>query len=115
MARSLKKAPTRSCWRRTASTPTCTTASSPDERCWKKRCKRFEITNNRKHPPHPVGTGGGCEDGWGPCACPSCGLRSVGLTKTRTNRVATERDRHKAPASTPPLPLSLQNAERLHC
>jgi len=38
-------------------------------------------------------------------------VRFIGLTQARTNRVVT-RDRHKAPTSTPPFPLSLQGAER---
>src|SRR5712692_5272496 len=47
----------------------------------------------------PVGTRGGCGAGGGPCACP--GGNAV---QSHPNQ-----DKHKAPSSTPPRPLSLQD------
>ena len=50
--------------------------------------------------------------GWGPSACPSSGHGdSFGFINLHQNRAAT-RDRHKAPARPPLLPLSLQDRGR---
>src|SRR5713101_3463932 len=55
----------------------------------------------------PVGTRGGCGVGWGPCACPGGNAIQWGLRGA--NRSHPNQDKHKAPSSTPPHPLSLQD------
>src|SRR5947209_6633241 len=57
-----------------------------------------------------VGTRGGCGAGWGPCACPGGNAIPWGLHGA--NRSQPNQDKHKAPSSTPPRPLSLQDEER---
>src|SRR5947209_5603547 len=52
-----------------------------------------------KRHPHLVGTGGGCEEGWGPCACPRAEATRWHY-ESRTNRVATRT------GTRPPHPLS---------
>ena len=60
----------------------------------------------------PVGTGGGCGEGKGPGACPAGQGRGViGQCVTNPNESGCDEDRHQAPASAPPLPLSLQGGE----
>src|SRR5260221_5349126 len=57
--------------------------------------------------PRPVGTRGGCGAGWGPGACPAGNASQWGLrgaTRSHPNQ-----DKHQAPSSTPPRPLSLQD------
>src|SRR5258708_33307884 len=56
----------------------------------------------------PVGTRGGCGAGWGPCACPRWG--AICLLHAIRNGSRCQQDKHKAPSSTPPRPLSLQDA-----
>ncbi len=60
--------------------------------------------------PRPVGTRGGCGAGWGPCACPWSLFDSSGFREARWSH--SDEDKHKAPSSTPPRPLSLQDAGR---
>src|SRR5712692_11796336 len=55
----------------------------------------------------PVGTRGGCGAGWRPCACPGGNALHWGLCGA--NRSHPNQDKHKAPSSTPPRPLSLQD------
>src|SRR5713226_6368521 len=55
----------------------------------------------------PVGTRGGCGAGWRPCACPGGNALQWGLCGA--NRSHPNQDKHKAPSSTPPRPLSLQD------
>ena len=56
--------------------------------------------------PRPVGTRGGCGDGWGPCACPDGNTIRQGFREAAWSH--SDEDKHKAPSSTPPRPLSLQ-------
>jgi hypothetical protein len=51
----------------------------------------------------PVGTRGGCGDGRGPGACPR--PHRVGMGRPMMSPI---QDKHQAPVSTPPCPLSLQ-------
>src|SRR6266851_5580672 len=55
----------------------------------------------------PVGTRGGCGAGWGPGACPGGNAIQWGLRGAQ--RSHPNQDKHKAPSSTPPRPLSLQD------
>src|SRR6266852_7442103 len=55
----------------------------------------------------PVGTRGGCGAGWGPGACPGGNASQWGLRGAQ--RSPPNEDKHKAPSSTPPRPLSLQD------
>src|SRR5229473_2883116 len=55
----------------------------------------------------PVGTRGGCGAGWGPCACPGGNAIQWGLCGAQ--RSHPNQDKHKAPSSTLPRPLSLQD------
>src|SRR5712692_6790786 len=55
-----------------------------------------------------VGTRGGCGAGWGPCACPGGNAIHGGLCGA--TRPHPNEDKHKAPSSPPPRPLSLQDA-----
>ncbi|MGH2496730.1 MAG: replicative DNA helicase [Ktedonobacteraceae bacterium] len=57
----------------------------------------------------PVGTRGGWEDGWGPCACPRDSMIRVGLREAEW--YTPDKDKHKAPTSTLPHPLSLQSTD----
>ena len=54
----------------------------------------------------PVGTRGGCGEGWGPCACPGGNTICQGFREAAWSH--SDEDKHKAPSSTPPRPLSLQ-------
>ena len=68
----------------------------------------------------PVGTRGGCGEGWGPCACPrGIAIRLGSIVSRRgvssnLNESRCHEDKHQAPSSTQPLSLSLQDAERFH-
>src|SRR5258708_224484 len=55
----------------------------------------------------PVGTRGGCGAGWGPGACPGGNAIQWGLRGA--HRSHPNQDKHQAPSSTPPRPLSLQD------
>src|SRR5260370_38479359 len=55
----------------------------------------------------PVGTRGGCGAGWGPGACPGGNAIQWGLRGAQ--RSHPNEDKHQAPSSTPPRPLSLQD------
>src|SRR5712692_715880 len=55
----------------------------------------------------PVGTRGGCGAGWGPGACPGGNASQWGLRGAQ--RSHPNEDKHQAPSSTPPRPLSLQD------
>src|SRR5260221_2767338 len=55
----------------------------------------------------PVGTRGGCGDGWGPGACPDG--NAIHWRLRGANRSHPNEDKLKAPSSTPPLPLSVQD------
>src|SRR6266851_122833 len=55
----------------------------------------------------PVGTRGGCGAGWGPGACPGGNALQWGLRGAI--RSHPNEDKHQAPSSTPPRPLSLQD------
>src|SRR5260370_8719739 len=59
-----------------------------------------------------VGTRGGWGAGWGPCACPGGNAIQWGLRGA--NRSHPNQDKHKAPSSTPPRPLSLQDPGPQH-
>ncbi len=63
-----------------------------------------ECSNERSR---PVGTRGGCEVGRGPCACPR-GMK-IRLGSVRQHGHTPNEDKHKAPSSTQPRPLSLQD------
>ncbi len=62
---------------------------------------------------------GGCGEGWGPCACPDdiaipLGfMRHVGVSSDEgqgtPKEAQPEEDKHEAPTSTLPNPLSLQD------
>src|SRR6266567_2205358 len=39
-----------------------------------KRLQKDNLQNQGANAGHNVGTRGGGEDGWGPCACPACSL-----------------------------------------
>jgi hypothetical protein len=56
----------------------------------------------------PVGTRGGCGEGWGPGACPAGSAIQWGFRGA--NRSHPNQDKHQAHSSTPPRPLSLQDA-----
>src|SRR5229473_593066 len=60
----------------------------------------------------PVGTRGGCGAGWGPGACPGGNAIHWGLRGA--NRSHPNQDKHQAPSSTPPRPLSLQDPGPQH-
>jgi len=60
----------------------------------------------------PVGTRGGRGDGWGPGACPGRPTIRAGAVEALPDAVPTQ-DKHQAPSSTPPAPLSLQDAGAL--
>ena len=75
---------------------------------------------NRSHP-RPVGTRGGRGDGWGPCACPRRVMirmdsrdlqqdEDKGTEREILGESHSDEDKHKAPTSAPPHPLSLQDA-----
>src|SRR5713101_2683588 len=55
----------------------------------------------------PVGTRGGCGAGWGPGACP--GGNAIQWGFRGANRSYPNEDKHQAPSSTPPRPLSLHD------
>src|SRR5258708_22321799 len=56
---------------------------------------------------HSVGTRGRCGAGWGPGACP--GGNAIQWGFRGANRSPPNQDKHQAPSSTPPRPLSLQD------
>src|SRR5713226_15428 len=56
---------------------------------------------------HSVGTRGRCGAGWGPGACP--GGNAIQWGFRGANRSHPNQDKHQAPSSTPPRPLSLQD------
>src|SRR5215472_13178408 len=67
----------------------------------------IESGHGSRRPPRPVGTGGGCGDGWGPCACPGGHtLRWDAVTPTERTRARTGT---RPPHPPNPAPLSLQN------
>ncbi len=49
------------------------------------------------------------EDGWGPCACPRGSVIPLGLRVKEW--FTSDEDKHKAPTSTLPHPLSLQDED----
>src|SRR5258708_36440336 len=55
---------------------------------------------------------GRCGAGWGPCACPGGNASQWGFRGA--NRSHPNQDKHKAPSSTPPRPLSLQDPGPQH-
>src|SRR5579859_2143447 len=64
---------------------------------------------DQTHPtasPHPVGTRGGCEEGWGPCACPR--RYTSRLDIARTDRTCTRTGtRPPHPLNTAPCPYRM--------
>ncbi|HEU0002326.1 MAG TPA: hypothetical protein VFQ36_15590 [Ktedonobacteraceae bacterium] len=79
---------------------------------------RARLRNNPS--PRPVGTRGGRGVGWGPCACPAGNIIRTGshdpqqIAGKGTERgmpggSQLDEDKHKAPSSAPPRPLSLQD------
>src|SRR5579859_5409364 len=68
-----------------------------------------EGTSRYWHPGMSVGTGGGVEWMWGPCACPPRADVILRFTAFLTKRIATW-DKHKAPTHPHIHPLSLQNS-----
>src|ERR1700680_2249513 len=64
---------------------------------------------------HPVGTRGGCEEGWGPCACPRGNrirlgsVRPDGHTPTRTST------RPPHPPNPAPCPYRTVGTLASHC
>ena len=61
----------------------------------------------------PVGTRGGCGEGRGPGACPRRNTILLGSVQIPLGDVDPDEDKHQAPSSTQPLPLSLQDAGAL--
>src|SRR5581483_1467057 len=59
--------------------------------------------------PGSVGTRGGVGWRWGPCACPRAGTVLSAFSDGQRPALPTP-DKHKAPTSTPLIPLSLQEA-----
>src|SRR5579859_3125091 len=59
----------------------------------------------RQSVPDSVGTGGGCGEGWGPCACLLCEGDPVGFAKP--GRIVWRRGQAQGPTLPRILPLSL--------
>src|SRR5581483_1603215 len=58
--------------------------------------------------PRPVGTRGGCGEGRGPGACPCCHAILLEV-HAMPKGLSPDEDKHQAPSSTQPHPLSLQD------
>src|SRR5581483_3652635 len=63
-----------------------------------------------------VGTRGGCGEGWGPCACPHGIMILLRCDEMRREvrepgEACRHEDKHQTPASSPLIPLSLQDGD----
>src|SRR6266566_5093759 len=54
-----------------------------------KRLQKDNLQNQGANAGHNVGTRGGGEDGWGPCACPMCLIVAPARTSTRPPPILT--------------------------